>query len=285
MRRSLVIAALLLAGGGSASGARDEPSLKDVVRRMAAYVQTYGEKASIFVATEHYTQHVSGSGRPAPEVRATVADFAIFKAEGLGGWEGWVGFRDVLEADGVRIADRQDRLLRFLSSSGGMDEARRLSEESARFNIGPILRNFNVPTTTLFFFRPENLERFKFTRKTVEPDGTWEIAFRETMRPTLIHTPEGARVPTEGMLRVNGATGTVIRTVLRMSRFGAPPDAPGSGSAEIDVTYRLVPALDMWLPERMTEAYEVVRGKGRERTVTEAEYSDYRRFQTSGRIK
>ena len=36
-----------------------------------------------------------------------------------------------------------------------MDEARRLSDESARFNIGPIVRNFNVPTAALFFFRPE----------------------------------------------------------------------------------------------------------------------------------
>jgi hypothetical protein len=264
------------------AGRADEPSLKDVLHRMSAYVQAYGEKASIFVATEHYTQHVSGGDRPAPEDRITVADFAIVRAEGLGGW---VGFRDVLEADGVRIGDHRDRLLRVLSS-GGMDEARRLSDESARFNIGPILRNFNVPTTALFFFRPENLERFRFTRKLVDPDGTWEIAFRETNRPTLIHTPEGARVPIEGTLRVNSATGTVIRTVLRMSRFGAPPDAPRSGSAEIDVTYRLVPALGTWLPEKMTEAYEVVRRSGGpERTVAEAKYSDYRQFQTSVRIK
>ena len=137
----------------------------------------------------------------------------------------------------------------------------------------------------LFFFRPESLERFKFTRKTIASDGTWEIAFRETMQPTLIHTPDGTRVPTEGLLQVNAASGTVVRTVLRMSAFGSPPDAHGSGAAEIEVTYRLVPALDMWLPERMTEAYEVVRGAVRERTAAEARYSDYRQFQTSGRIK
>src|SRR6186713_3222224 len=94
--------------------AADEPSLKDVVRRMGAYVQAYGEKASIVVATERYTQQVSVSNRPVPERRDTVADFAIVKAEGLGGW---VGFRDVVEADGTRIPDREGRLLRVLSAA------------------------------------------------------------------------------------------------------------------------------------------------------------------------
>jgi hypothetical protein len=250
---------------------------------MGDYVQSYGEKASIVVATERYTQHVSNSRRTTPQERLTVADFAIVKAEGFGGW---VGFRDVVEADGARIADHEDRLLQVLQSSyGSMDEARRLSDESARFNIGPIVRNFNVPTTALFFFTPANLQRFKFTRKAIAADGTWDIAFRETMRPTLIRTPEGRPVATEGTLRVNGQTGTIVRTTLRMSELGVPPDSHGSGAAEIDVTYRLVPSVEMWLPEKMTEAYEVVRGAMWERTTAEAGYSEYRVFQTSVRIK
>ena len=279
---SAALAAALTAGPLLAAGP-DEPSLKDVVRRMGDYVQSYGEKASIVVATERYTQHVTNSRRTPPQERLTVADFAIVKAEGFGGW---VGFRDVVEADGTRIADHEDRLLQVLQSSyGSMDEARRLSDESARFNIGPIVRNFNVPTTALFFFTPANLQRFKFTRKAIAPDGTWDIAFRETMRPTLIRTPEGRPVATEGTLRVNGQTGTIVRTTLRMSELGVPPDSHGSGAAEIDVTYRLVPSVDMWLPEKMTEAYEVVRGAVWERTTAEAGYSEYRVFQTSGRIK
>jgi hypothetical protein len=41
----------------------------------------------------------------------------------------------------------------------------------------------------------------------------------------------------------------------------------------------------MWLPQVMVESYEMPRGTRRERTSTEARYSDYRRFQTSGRVK
>jgi hypothetical protein len=264
--------------------AADEPSLKDVVRRMGAYVQAYGEKASIVVATERYTQQVSVSNRPVPERRDTVADFAIVKAEGLGGW---VGFRDVVEADGTRIPDREGRLLRVLSAaSGSMDEARRLSDESARFNLGPVVRNFNVPTTVLFFFSPDSFGRFKFTRKRIESDGTWEIAFRETERPTLIRTPDGQSVPSEGSVWVNVADGTVVRTSLRMTHLVKRSAASRNlDSAQVDVTYARVEAIGMWLPATMKESYEATSGKVVDRTTAEARYSDYRQFQTSIRIK
>ncbi len=52
MARCSFIAALF--GIATLTGPRlaaAEPSLKDVVRRMGAYVQAYGEKASIVVAT------------------------------------------------------------------------------------------------------------------------------------------------------------------------------------------------------------------------------------------
>lgn len=280
-RNAILAVALMVVARPPAS----EPSLKDVVRRMGAYVQAYGEKASIVVATERYTQHVNSSRPTRLNHRVTVAEFAIVKAEGLGGW---MGFRDVVEVDGARVTDHQDRLIQILTaSSGSMDEASRLSDESARFNIGPILRNFNVPTTALFFFRSENLDRFKFTQRNAGQDGTWEIAFRETTRPTLIRTPDGGSVPSEGSVWVNAVNGTVVRTRMRMTLFGTPGNVNtrASGSAQVDVTYRRVAALDMWLPDTMTESYEGSRGNSWDRTTTEARYTEYRQFQTSGRIK
>jgi len=263
---------------GTASVTAAEPSLKDVLRRMSGYVQTYGEKASIVVATERYTQRVKRSGQTEPQERVTVADFAIVRATGLGGW---VGFRDVLEADGTRIADHSDRLLKVLSDAAGTwDEARRLSDESARYNIGPIARNFNVPTAALFFFSPDSLDRFKLTRTRVDPDGTWEIAFRETSRPTLIRTPYGQSVPSEGSVWVNASNGTVLRTRISVKGVGR-----GIGTAQVDVSYTRVPGIDMWLPDIMIESYQTPRGVPLGRITTEAKYSDYRVFQTSGRVK
>jgi hypothetical protein len=259
-------------------------SVKDVMRRAAAYVDAYGEKASIVVATEHYTQEARSSlgGAAGRTVRRIVADFAIVKVSSLRGWQ---GFRDVVEVDGTRVVDRDDRLVRILlESEGRYDEAQRLSNESARFNIGAIFRNFNVPTSALFFFRTENLDRFNFTARGVQPDGTWEIAFRETSRPTLIRTPEGRSLASEGSLWVNPADGTVVRTRLKVADF-VPRAARTRASGRVDVTYRHVPTLDMWLPVSMDEDFDVTRTNDSETISGRALYSNYRQFQTTVRIK
>ena len=264
--------------------AQPPASVKDVMRRVAGYVDSYGERAAIVVATEHYTQQAHRAAPSMPEQRQIVADFAIVKVEGTRGWQ---GFRDVLEVDGTRLPDREDRLVRTLMQSGRADEARRLSDESARFNIGPIERNFNVPTTTLFFFSNENLDRFRFTAGPVDAAGIWQIQYRETSRPTLIRTPGGTSIPSEGTLWVNAADGTVVRTLLRVEGFAmrARGAARLRGTGRVDVAYHRVAALDMWLPASMDEDFEVRAADHRESISGRALYSNYRQFTTSARIK
>ena len=65
----------------------------------------------------------------------------------------WVGFRDVFVVDGRRVHDRQDRLRQlFLQRNPRvLERARVIADESARYNLGEIHRNFNVPTAALFF--------------------------------------------------------------------------------------------------------------------------------------
>lgn len=283
MGRIAGLTAVLVALGVTHAGTQP-PSVKDVMRRVGAYVDAYGQRASIVVATEHYTQQ----SRPmtagyAPTTRRILADFAIVKVDTLRGWQ---GFRDVVEVDGERLPDRDDRLVRLLTESGGRyDEARRLSDESARFNIGAIQRNFNVPTTALFFFTPDNLDRFQFSAKSVDRSGIWEIAFRETSRPTLIRTPSGASVPSAGMLWVNGADGTVVRTLLALEGFARTGPSRSRGSARVDVTYQRIAELDMWLPAAMDESFEATRGDARDSISGRALYSNYRQFTTLVRIK
>src|SRR5205809_4401298 len=178
----IVVAALMV-------GVQPSLSVKDVMKRVERYVTGYGEQASIVVCTERYEQQAEGSGTTADAARTLVSDFALVYA---GAIRGWLGFRDVLDVDGRRVADRDDRLASVLmGSQGRFDEARRVSDESARYNIGAIERNFNVPTAALFFFTPDNHDRFKFTARRVAADGTWEIAFKETDRRTLIRTLDG----------------------------------------------------------------------------------------------
>ena len=276
--------AMLVVLGGTALPAEQRPlSVKDVIGRVGAYVDRYGERASIVVATEHYTQQARRVASM-PEQRKIVADFAIVKLDTARGWQ---GFRDVIEVDGTQLPDRDDRLVRALTRSAGYDEARRLSDESARFNIGPVERNFNVPTTALFFFVSENLDRFKFSADAVGADGVWQIGYRETARPTLIRTPGGTSIPSAGKLWVNPSDGTVVRTRLEVEGFAmrARTFVRSRGTGYVDVTYQLVPSIGMWLPAAMDEEFEVRNGEHRDTASGRAMYSNYRQFTTSGRIK
>jgi hypothetical protein len=299
-----------------------EPSANDLMAKVGAYAAAYGEKSAVVVAQETYTQQVTVEGA-ADVVRPIklVAEFAIVRLQG----GGWTGFRDVVEYNGEKVQDRRDRLVSLLTSpSASISEATRIANESARFNIGPISRNFNTPTAALFFFLPENLERFTFTKKankTIDGIKTIEIAYKETKLPSLITTRSGRNVPLEGALWVT-EDGIVIRTRMHMEKFAdlqAAPDQAtprmgtavnpasngggGSGgprvqamdtrpidsSADIEVTYKKPDGLDLWLPSQMTELYEGPIQSMRirptsGRTVTKASYANFKQFGASGKI-
>ena len=149
-------------------------------------------------------------------------------------------------------------------------EARRIADESARFNIGPTRRNFNEPTAALFFLLPASQARFTFNRQgmtTVDGVTAMEIDFRETGSPTMIRTS---------------------RTRLGVSGFGGPRT-----SSTVDVTFARDARLNLWLPAQMTERHEapaiLARGPNRvivpDAVVTAtATYGDFKRFETSTSI-
>jgi VWFA-related protein len=196
-----------------------DPEVDQVVRKMAEYVAAYGPQASVIVGVEKYSQQVTVEERPL-RPRSLVAEFAIVKAPDR---VGWTGFRDVVEVDGRAVADRRDRLASLLTGpAGGEAELRRIADESARYNVGPIIRNFNVPTTALFFFHPALVDRFSFRRggtKTIDGVSTWVLDFKETKRPTIVGKRDGTNVPCEGTVWVSPADGTIVRTKLRLRNF------------------------------------------------------------------
>jgi hypothetical protein len=198
-----------------------DPIVDDAMRKAAAYVAAYGEKMAAVVGVEKYIQNVNpANGAPPLRPRHIVAEFALVKS---GGPIPWTGYRDVVEVNGDPVQDRRDRIVKILTDSANpLEEAARLTAESARFNVGPVSRNFNVPTSALFFFHEMNLSRFTFTRKgTKKIDGvdTLEVAFKETAHPTLITTRAGKDVPAEGTIWVLPADGTVVRTRLQLKGF------------------------------------------------------------------
>jgi hypothetical protein len=310
--RLLAFAVAMAAAAGPVWTQPAGPSLDDVLQRMSAYAAGYGERAAVIVAVEKYNQRF-GSGNP----RELVAEFVIVKTAA-----GWVGYRDVTAVDGKKVTDSRDRLLSILADPSADPQAlRRLSDESARYNIGPISRNFNVPTTVLLLFQPANLARFTFKRSgTDRIDGreVWKIDFTEVKMPTFTMTRAGADVPMSGTLWVIPADGAVVRTQMALRNFAdattsaqipAPPtrsvaEAGGlssraavaygglrtiESSAEFLVSYRWHQAFAMWLPATMTERYEgPFTPSGGDavsaRATANATYSAFKRFETGAKI-
>ena len=267
---------------------RRDPELEAVLQRVGQYMEGYGEKASLIIATEHYEQRFPDAPLGQPSERKLLAELALFKSNDA---TGWIGFRDVVEVNGKPVSDRQDRLQALLG--GGTPDvaaARRIADESARYNIGPTRRNFNEPTSALFFFRRSMQQRFAFTAKgTAKIDGvtTLEIAFRETATPTMIRTSEGRDVACTGTIWVVPQDGTVLRTSLFVGGFGGP-----NSSAKMDVTFARDTRLGLWLPAKMTERHEgTAVGRSRGRTAVQlgvvtatATYDNFKRFETSTSI-
>ena len=294
---------LVLAGGSTQA---EDPALSEILKKVGQYVAGYGDKTFGIVGVEKSSQRVLLEGVESVTPRRLVAEFALVRTRA-----GWIGLRDVVEINGKAVEGRKNRFERLLlEMTVSESELLRIANESARFSIGPINRDLNVPTATMFFFKPENIARFTFSRKgTKKIDGTdtIELEFKETQRPTLVMRRAGAPVPMEGSLWVVPADGTVVQTRLRLKNFAdalampAQDDAPLTGTrtpsvgggayaqdldtfADVQVTYKKVTEMGLWLPSEMTEQYQGpisgLRSQSAGRATTNARYSEFKTFAT-----
>ena len=257
--------------------AQQQPSLRDVLARLDAYLRQYEQTLASVVAEERYAQTV----RTAPprgdstvlERRTLRSDYALARSP-----EAWTGFRDTYEVDGEAVRGRDERLAALLAS-GSADsaaQAMRISRENARYNIGEEVatRTINVPTIALDLAHPRNRDRFSFSRREeqmLEGTAVVRIGFEERRRPTIIRGPSGRDQRSRGSILVNPSTGEVLRTRLEWD---------GEPVGFIEVEYRKDAHLGVLVPWRMVEQY---RRAGMQ-VSGEATYTNYRRFQTSGRI-
>ena len=190
----------------------------------------------------------------------------------------WLVVRNVLSVtDGNktrRIRDSDARLERVLKDPW-LRQVRRLADEGARFNLGRIQRNVNDPTLVLRFMGPTYQPRFEFRlggQEIVNGVAAWKLTFVERHRPTLIASDE--EVSSTGAVWVSTADGALLRTRLAIS--------PARLTASITVDYGEDAKLAMWVPSRMEEIY--TQGGLNDSITCVARYSNFRRFETTGRL-
>jgi len=190
---------------------------------------------------------------------------------------GWFGFRDVIEVDGKPVKDRDRRLARLFFEKPTGKLLKQALQESARYNLGTIGRNFNVPMITLQFLTKELSRRFRFEdsgQGRVGGRRAQIVTFHETVRPSIILANE-ADALSSGRYWVDADTGRVLKTELVL---GDP-----NGEIRISTWYRPDERLGIWVPAKMTERYDYTK-RLYDAIQCEANYTNFRRFETGARI-
>jgi hypothetical protein len=264
-------------------------SLGNVLARVGEYVREAGQKLATVIADEEYVQMAQSGGGQYGR-RILKSEIAFLR---LPGADQWMAFRDVLSVNGTSLQKDTARLEHLFRDTpeSALERARAIADESARFNLGSIRRNLNLPTIPLQFLDPANQGRFRFEKKgekVVDGERVWVVGYDERQRPTLIRTFDNQDLPARGFVWLSPEDGHVVHTELDLEDF-VPPimEMPSRerrhATAEISVTWRRDDKLETWVPAEMRETYRVpIEAYGRilQSTISGvATYSNVRRFE------
>ena len=283
LRTTLVLTGILAVA--NAFPQTPEPSISVLLAQAATYERQFQREFSTMVGQEHYEQRWVAFNLQ-PETRSD--RHRVIESEVLFVWlqdeESWLTARNVRIVDDSPVRDSESRLERLLAAPTDdlVARARRLRDESARFNLGPVERNFNDPTMVVQFLSAKVQPRLRFERRgsdTIDGKLVWRLAFKEHVRPTLIQS-NGKDVIATGDVWIDATDGAIVRT--RVSLRDIRPWF--SLQALIDVTYRRDPRFAVWVPSRMQDRYERRSRSFADRINCVATYTDFRRFETTGRL-
>lgn len=246
--------------------------------RLDQYLLAYEPQLSAIVADEQMTQRTRE--RQWVVTHRRIHSEVAFIA--LPGNAGWMGFRRVLKVNGKDIKDRGVPLTQLMSegASDDYDQARLRLADSAAHNLGAP-RTINLPNLPLELLHPRHRHRFArevFGREKVRGTETVLLRFNEFSSPTIIQQPGASDMKTVVWAWIEPESGRLLRAQVstRDIRIGMLPF-----DAVIRVDFKHDAKVGMLVPGEMSETFFVGRGGSGSGT---AKYSNYRKFQTAGRI-
>jgi hypothetical protein len=269
---AIFVLAVVPASGEGTDLSRTRPA--DLAYEAALrYVEGYQRALTAVVADEDYRQERRATNQPT-ESRVMRGELFVMFTEGTQ----WIAVHDFAQVDGVAVPDRAT-FAELLAREDMRPAVAAVANRNARYNLGSVTRNFNEPTLALKLFESERRDRLRLTRTRVAVrDGRMVATLRlvERERPTLISSPRGA-IYAEVEADVDTVNGAILRT--RLSLRDGPTDVVLETMFENDV------ALQMLVPSTFTEEYTRRSGAGQREVIQcRATYSNFRRFQTAGRV-
>jgi hypothetical protein len=262
---------LLIASMPGVAAPAAAQSAPDAIASVRAFAQQYQREAPSLVALEEYVQDATyRSG--IPEHQVTTAELVMVRLQGAASW---ITFRDVLTVNKRPVRDREERLLKLLQSpeASALAQARRIAQESARFNLGrSITRTMNVPDMALEYLQPRHGARIRFEtlrNETIDGRAVVVLRFMESAGPSIVRNMAGADLLARGRVWAEPDSGAIVRTELLVE------DRVSRGTCTVE--FRIDPRLGIRVPIKMTERYAMTG----ETIDAVARYSDFRRFTVS----
>lgn len=258
------------------------PGPPAVLERLHAYLDAYEPKLSELVADEDFRQELRSTDfyRPTDMPRDQlvrqhlIADFGFLR---LPGDDAWLGHRSVRMVDGVAVLDEARRLERLLATAADRDLARlarAIADENARHNLGHA-RSMNVPTLALELLGRRHAAEFTLVSQRAARMGgrrTTRLFLRERHPGRLVAFDDTRANRADVVVWIDEA-GAIVRADVTLF----PPRMLGQHTLRVDFAPNA--QFGILVPVRLEERFN---GKARGSGV--ATYTNYRRFQTSGRL-
>jgi hypothetical protein len=255
---ALLLSGAVVAGGLPASGAEDADATA-VLEKLHAYLDDYEPKLGELVADEDFRQELRAGRSAVPAAgtrgglltRRLQSDFGFLR---LPGDDAWLGHRSVHLLDGAPVLEEGRRLERLLAATARSMNGPTLALE--------LLGRRHAAAFTLVSQRPERLAGRRTRR----------LFMRERHPGRLVEFDATRANRADVVVWVDG-TGAILRADVTLF----PPRMRGQHTVRVD--FAPSTQFGILVPVRLEERFN---GKARGRGV--ATYSNYRRFQTAGRL-
>lgn len=269
MRRTTVVIAVMCAVTllVDVPVSAQNPQVKDLLPKIATYIQSFINSFSNVVAEENYQQQITSPRRK----RQLKSDVMLVKFPGA---DGWLVFRDTFEVDAKSVRSEPERLTKLFVEppESALRRAREITSASEKYNLASI-GTVNNPLLVMAMLQAENQSRFRYTlgniEKSLGPDIR-VLQFQEFQTPTMIKVNGNTDVFMNGLVWVEQATGRVVKTQFNIGKRGT--------GIEVATTFRTDPELQIDVPVQLKEWYP--DGQGGDITG-EATYGRFRRFQVA----
>ena len=282
--RACAAASLTLAmasGVGTTSGVAlaQAPNAQALLDAASTYVRTALPTLARLVATEEYAQE----RRVEPKAKRRLRSEVLLVPHPVEA-QNWLVFRDVLDMDGARLPDHQDRLTKLFLNPTVENWMRvgDIAEASRKFH----LPGYNVDVTNPFvvvallhpYYRPRVQFKLGKSDKDVGRD-VWTLQFQEPEAREVVAVngeqvlrnvpPLLSRDLARGTVWIEAGTGRVLKTQLRVG--------DGLGAPTSVTTFRYDDTLKVAVPVEMKTTW--TDGSGSRSTVTgTAKYTTWRMF-------